>query len=321
MGDGIVNLRVGAIIEKDGKVLMVGNDDVDYYYSVGGRIQFGESAEDAVRREVLEETGCALEIDRLGFIHEDFFLGRFPTKRGKLVYEIGFYYYMKMPPAFEPVCRSLYEDGAASGWNGCRPTRKAPVSRVFPHGAGHPVPYIRHIVTDDRETETERRFCPMARPLVAIVGRPNVGKSMLFNRLVGQRLSIVEDTPGVTRDRLYAECEWCGRKFDMVDTGGIEPTTDSEILLFMREQAQIAIDAATVIVLVTDLRTGVTAADKDVANMLLRSKKPVVLAVNKADSTGATDPASMSSIPSAWATRSPSPPCTATAPAICWTSA
>ncbi len=130
----------------------------------------------------------------------------------------------------------------------------------------------------------------MARPLVAIVGRPNVGKSMLFNRLVGQRLSIVEDTPGVTRDRLYAPCEWCGRTFDMVDTGGIEPSTDSEILLFMREQAQIAIDTATVIVLVTDLRTGVTAADKDVANMLLRSKKPIVLAVNKADSTGAVDP-------------------------------
>ena len=131
----------------------------------------------------------------------------------------------------------------------------------------------------------------MAKPLVAIVGRPNVGKSMLFNRLVGPRLSIVEDTPGVTRDRLYAETEWCGRKFNMVDTGGIEPTTDSEILLFMREQAQIAINAADVIVLVTDIRTGVTAADKDVANMLLRSKKPVVLAVNKADSTGATDPA------------------------------
>ena len=131
----------------------------------------------------------------------------------------------------------------------------------------------------------------MARPLVAIVGRPNVGKSMLFNRLVGQRLSIVEDTPGVTRDRLYAECEWCGRKFDIVDTGGIEPMTDSEILLFMREQAQIAINAADVIVLVTDIRTGVTAADKDVANMLLRSRKPVVLAVNQADSTGAEDPA------------------------------
>ena len=131
----------------------------------------------------------------------------------------------------------------------------------------------------------------MSRPLVAIVGRPNVGKSMLFNRLVGRRLSIVEDTPGVTRDRLYAECEWCGRKFDMVDTGGVEPTTDSEILLYMREQAQIAINSATVIVLVTDIRTGVTAADKDVANMLLRSRKPVVLAVNKADSTGAEDPA------------------------------
>ena len=131
----------------------------------------------------------------------------------------------------------------------------------------------------------------MSRPLVAIVGRPNVGKSMLFNRLVGRRLSIVEDTPGVTRDRLYAECEWCGRKFDMVDPGGIEPTTDSEILLYMREQAQIAINSATVIVLVTDIRTGVTAADKDVANMLLRSRKPVVLAVNKADSTGTEDPA------------------------------
>ena len=130
----------------------------------------------------------------------------------------------------------------------------------------------------------------MSRPLVAIVGRPNVGKSMLFNRLTGQRLSIVEDTPGVTRDRIYAPCEWNGRVFDMVDPGGIEPSTDSEILLFMREQAQIAIDNATVIVLVTDIRTGVTAADKDVANMLLRAKKPVVLAVNKADSTGTEDP-------------------------------
>ena len=131
----------------------------------------------------------------------------------------------------------------------------------------------------------------MSKPLVAIVGRPNVGKSMLFNRLAGQRLSIVEDTPGVTRDRLYAESEWRGRKFNIVDTGGIEPNTDSEILSFMREQAQIAIEAADVIVLVTDIRTGVTAADKEVANMLKRSHKPVVLAVNKADSTGAEDPA------------------------------
>lgn len=130
----------------------------------------------------------------------------------------------------------------------------------------------------------------MSRPLVAIVGRPNVGKSMLFNKLCGKRLSIVEDTPGVTRDRLYSECEWCGRVFDIVDTGGIEPTADTEILAFMREQAQIAIEAANVIVLVTDIRIGVTAADKDVANLLKRSRKPVVLAVNKADSTGAPDP-------------------------------
>lgn len=130
----------------------------------------------------------------------------------------------------------------------------------------------------------------MPRPLVAIVGRPNVGKSMLFNRLAGQRLSIVEDTPGVTRDRLYAECEWAGRKFDIVDTGGIEPTTDSEILLFMREQANIAISAADVIVLVTEIGTGVTAADKDVANMLLRSHKPVVLVVNKMDNPSSNDP-------------------------------
>ena len=130
----------------------------------------------------------------------------------------------------------------------------------------------------------------MSRPLVAIVGRPNVGKSMLFNKLCGRRLSIVEDTPGVTRDRLYAECEWCGRTFDIVDTGGIEPSTDNEILLFMRGQAQLAIDAADVVVLVTEIGTGVTAADQEVANMLLRSKKPVVLAVNKMDSTGAVDP-------------------------------
>ncbi len=130
----------------------------------------------------------------------------------------------------------------------------------------------------------------MARPLVAIVGRPNVGKSLLFNRLAGQRLSIVEDKPGVTRDRLYAECDWNGRKFDIVDTGGIEPRTDDEILLFMREQARLAIDAATVIVLVTEIGTGVTAADQEVANMLLRSHKPVVLCVNKMDRIGTPDP-------------------------------
>ncbi len=130
----------------------------------------------------------------------------------------------------------------------------------------------------------------MAKPLVAIVGRPNVGKSMLFNKLTGKRLSIVEDTPGVTRDRLYAQAEWRGRTFDLVDTGGIEPGTDDQILSFMREQAEIAIASATVIVFVCDIRTGMTAADQEVAGMLQRSQKPVVLAVNKMDSTGHTDP-------------------------------
>lgn len=128
------------------------------------------------------------------------------------------------------------------------------------------------------------------RPLVAIVGRPNVGKSMLFNKLCGQRLSIVEDTPGVTRDRLYAECEWLGRKFDLVDTGGIEPSADSQILAFMREQAEIAIQNATVIIFLCDIKSGLTASDQQVANLLLRSGKPVVLAVNKMDQVGQTNP-------------------------------
>ncbi|MEA5142280.1 MAG: ribosome biogenesis GTPase Der [Oscillibacter sp.] len=130
----------------------------------------------------------------------------------------------------------------------------------------------------------------MSKPIVAIVGRPNVGKSMLFNKLIGRRLSIVEDTPGVTRDRIYGETDWNGRKFSLVDTGGIEPNSDNQILSFMREQAQIAIDNATVIVLVVDIRTGMTAADQEVAGMLQRSKKPIVLAVNKMDSTGVPDP-------------------------------
>lgn len=127
------------------------------------------------------------------------------------------------------------------------------------------------------------------KPIVAIVGRPNVGKSMLFNRLIGKRLSIVEDTPGVTRDRIYGETDWDGRSFTLVDTGGIEPKSDNQILNFMREQAQIAIDNATVIVFLTDIRTGLTAADHEVAGMLLRSGKPIVLAVNKMDSTGTPD--------------------------------
>lgn len=126
----------------------------------------------------------------------------------------------------------------------------------------------------------------MSKPVVAIVGRPNVGKSTLFNKLIGQRLSIVDDTPGVTRDRIYGDCEWSGHKFSLVDTGGIEPRADDVILSQMREQAQLAIDAADVIVLVTDVRSGLVATDADVAAMLLRSGRPVVLCVNKCDSIG-----------------------------------
>ena len=130
----------------------------------------------------------------------------------------------------------------------------------------------------------------MAKPLVAIVGRPNVGKSMLFNKLTGQRTSIVEDTPGVTRDRIYGECEWCGRHFSLVDTGGIEPGTDSDMLKFMRRQAEIGIELADAIIMVADVRSGVTAADQDVATMLRKSGKPVALAVNKCDSIGLVNP-------------------------------
>ena len=130
----------------------------------------------------------------------------------------------------------------------------------------------------------------MARPVVAIVGRPNVGKSTLFNKLVGARLSIVDDKPGVTRDRIYGDCEWLGHRFLLVDTGGIEPRADDLILSQMRAQANIAIATADVIVLVTDLRSGVVATDQDVANMLQKSGKPVILCVNKCDSVGAPDP-------------------------------
>ena len=130
----------------------------------------------------------------------------------------------------------------------------------------------------------------MSKPMIAIVGRPNVGKSMLFNKLIGKRMSIVEDVPGVTRDRIYGEAEWAGRKFILVDTGGIEPSTDNMILAFMRDQAQIAIDNADVIVFVTDIKTGLTASDEEVARMLQRSGKPIVLAVNKMDSVGTVNP-------------------------------
>ena len=126
----------------------------------------------------------------------------------------------------------------------------------------------------------------MSKPIIAIVGRPNVGKSTLFNKLAGERISIVEDTPGVTRDRIYYDIEWSGRKLMLVDTGGIEPKTDDIILKQMRNQAQIAIETADVIIFMTDVRVGVTADDREIAVMLLKSGKPVVLAVNKIDSIG-----------------------------------
>ena len=130
----------------------------------------------------------------------------------------------------------------------------------------------------------------MARPVVAVVGRPNVGKSTLFNKLIGQRLSIVKDTPGVTRDRVFAPCEWRGRTLLLADTGGIEPKTDDQLLRQMRYQAELAIEQADVIVLVTDLQAGVTASDADVAAMLQKCGKPVVLCVNKCDRIGEVPP-------------------------------
>lgn len=130
----------------------------------------------------------------------------------------------------------------------------------------------------------------MAKPVVAIVGRPNVGKSTLFNKLIGSRLSIVDDTPGVTRDRIYGDCEWLNHNFLLVDTGGIEPYSTDVILSQMRTQAEIAIETADVIILVTDLKCGVVASDIEVASMLQKSNKPIVLCVNKCDSIGAPDP-------------------------------
>lgn len=130
----------------------------------------------------------------------------------------------------------------------------------------------------------------MNKPVIAIVGRPNVGKSLLFNRIIERRHSIVEDTPGVTRDRIYADAEWRNREFTLIDTGGIEPRTEQEIPKFMREQAMLAIEHADVVVLVTDIRVGLTAADDEVASMLKKAQKPVVVAVNKTDAPGSPPP-------------------------------
>lgn len=128
----------------------------------------------------------------------------------------------------------------------------------------------------------------MSKPTVAIVGRPNVGKSTFFNYIIGQRISIVEDTPGVTRDRIYADTEWRGRKFSLIDTAGIEEQTDDIIISGMREQANIAIGVADVILFITDMQTGITAADREIAQILRKSKKPVILVCNKADNYGKT---------------------------------
>lgn len=130
----------------------------------------------------------------------------------------------------------------------------------------------------------------MAKPVVAVVGRPNVGKSTLFNKIIGKRLSIVDDTPGVTRDRIYGDGEWLGKRFMLVDTGGIEPDGGDVILAGMRAQAQLAIDTASAIIFVTDIKAGVTAADAEVAAMLQKSGKPVVLCVNKCDGIGEVPP-------------------------------
>ena len=149
--DGIVNVRVGAIIQRDGKILMVGNSRADYLYSVGGRIKFGETAEEAVMREVLEETGVQMEIDRLGFIHENHFLGDSPTNLGKLIYEISFYFYMSVPDGFEPVCKSRTEDDKQEFLRWVDPNEDVKLFPTFyKTELQAPADTVKHIVTDGR---------------------------------------------------------------------------------------------------------------------------------------------------------------------------
>lgn len=150
-GDGIINIRVGAIILKDGKFLMVGNERSDYWYSVGGRIQFGETAEEAVIREVLEETGAWMEVDRLGFVHENYFVGDAPANRGKLIYEISFFYYMKVPEDFQPACGSFTEDGSRESlrWVSAGDEGKL-YPEFFRTELLHPEKTVKYFVTDGR---------------------------------------------------------------------------------------------------------------------------------------------------------------------------
>lgn len=150
-GEGFVNIRVGAIILKDGKLLMVGNGDVDYLYSVGGRIQFGETAEQAVIREVEEETGTRMEIDRLGFVEENYFYADIPTKAGKLIYEIGFYYYMKVPEDFSPVSQSFTEANQKEFLRWIAPDEGIPMfPEFFATELQHPTDYVRFFSNDSR---------------------------------------------------------------------------------------------------------------------------------------------------------------------------
>ena len=152
-GDGILNIRVGAIIMKNGKILMVGNERSDYLYSVGGRIKFGETAEEAVVREVLEETGVRMEIDRLGFVHENYFYGDGPSNLGKLIYEISFYFYMKVPSGFEPVCNSFTEDDSREFLRWVMTDENI---RMYPTffrtELKNPTDTVKHFVKDERNT-------------------------------------------------------------------------------------------------------------------------------------------------------------------------
>lgn len=149
--DGYINIRVGAIIQKNGKILMAGNDRVEYLYSVGGRIQFGETAEEAVVREVEEETGVKMEVDRLGFVHENYFIGDSPAKMGKRIYEISLYFYMKVPQDFTPVSMSFTEDQYKEFLKWVSPEENIPMyPAFFKTELPHPTPSVKYIVTDER---------------------------------------------------------------------------------------------------------------------------------------------------------------------------
>ncbi|MCH5161594.1 MAG: NUDIX domain-containing protein [Clostridiales bacterium] len=149
--NGIINVRVGAIILQDGKVLMVSNKRNDYFYSVGGRIQFGETAEQAIVREVLEETGVEMEIDRLGFVHENYFYGDSPANLGKIIYELSFYFYMKVPKNFVLTCNSFTEDGSEEYLTWVSPDEKTKLfPAFFKTELNNPKTYVRHVVTDER---------------------------------------------------------------------------------------------------------------------------------------------------------------------------